>query len=888
MRVRVGIVALLLCAWLAPPAAPVSLVSPVGADAIPVVTRHNDNGHTGADLQETTLTDANVGTATFGELFSRVLDGNTFAQPLYVPALTIGGRKHNVVFAATEHNSVYAYDADSNAGEPLWRTTLPDVPTPLPNPYCCGNGNYQTMTFTDIKVELGITSTPVIDLSTNTLYTVAFGQIARPGLSPVPDCSAGKQDVGCDYQYTLHALDLLTGGEKTSRVVQATYPGFANDQQSQGVILFQAGLQTQRPGLILANGSLYLCFGSFKDDNPYHGWMMRYDAATLTQQAVYNSTPNADQNGYSVGGGLWASGEGPTVDPDTGDLYIATGNGSYTINRPGGSGKDVSDSVLRLDKNTLQLKGYFTPFDVNSYGPPSGSPGSCTNTSGYNCYDLDFGSAGVLAIPGTHLLIATGKIGRFVVLDRSNPTALGGRGTNADNDNPDSGSLVLQSFKATRTQPNCLPPTQNDLYYRYYHEGCYGRMYATPVFWHGPNNDYVYLWPRYDSLKQIRYNGSAQPGQNFATEADPSPHDANDADRNIPEAVYAHERPYVFGMAGSEYNPVVGGGTLSLSANGATAGTGILWAAVPVAGGPGLDRERLTAYNAQDVTQQLWDSGDLGPLAKFVPPMIANGHVYFPTFYAPAPANQTDPLNTNRLHVFGLLNAAVSLVTSGFPTTVVPGQAKTITVTLRDKNGNPATAYRGTVQLTSSDSQAILPPAHTFTAADAGSFTFTVTLRTPGTQSITAADMNAGGLGATQTNITVSAALSLTGLSQTSGPSTGGNTVTLTGTGFIPGVAVAFGGTPATVTNVSGDGTALTVSLPAHASAVVDVSATLNGVTVTLPGIYTYVLPAPAATHAAVPTITVGPIAPQPAPTHVPVPTVLPATGTPLPQPVRH
>jgi len=862
----------------------------VGADAIPVPTRHNDNGHTGANLQETTLTTGNVGQTTFGELFSRVLDGNTFAQPLYVPALTVGGRKHNVVFAATEHNSVYAYDADSNAGEPLWRTVLPDVPSPLPNKYCCGNGNYQTNTFTDIKVELGITSTPVIDLSTNTIYVAAFGQIARPGLSPAPDCSAGKQNAGCDYRYTMHALDLLTGGEKASRVVQATYSGFANTQQSDGVILFQAELQTQRPGLILANGSLYLCFGSFKDDNPYHGWMMRYDTATLTQQAVYNATPNADQNGYSIGGGMWASGEGPTVDPDTGDLYISTGNGSYTINRPGGSGKDISDSVIRLDKNTLQLKGYFTPFDIDTFGPPRGSPGSCTNTSGYNCYDLDFGSAGVLAIPGTHLLLATGKIGRFIILDRSNQTSLGGRGTNADNDNPDSGNLVVQSFKATRTQPKCLPPTQNDLYYRYYAPGgdCFGRMYATPVFWHGPNNDYVYLWPRFDSLKQIRYNGGAQPGQNFATQPDTSPHDGNDVEANITQAVYAHERPYIDGTAGNEFTPAQGGSTLSLSANGSTAGTGILWAAVPVAGGPGLDRQRLSAYDAQNVETKLWDSGDLGPIAKFVPPMIANGHVYFPSFYAPTPAPQSDPLNANRLHIFGLLNTAVSLAATGYPATVAPGQAKTITVTLRDKNGNAATAYRGTVQLTSSDPAATLPPAHTFTAADGGTFAFTVTLRTPGAQSITAADVNAGGLGATQTNITVSAGLGLTALSVPSGPAAGGNTLTITGTGFAPGITVAFGGTPATVTNVSGDGTSLTVSLSAHASATVDVTATLNGATATLPGAYIYVLSAPPATHIAAPTMNTGPIAPQPMPLPTFAPTVLPAIGTPLPQPVRH
>jgi len=117
------------------------------------------------------------------------------------------------------------------------------------------------------------------------------------GAVPASDCSAGKQNAGCDYRYTIHALDLLTGGEKTSRVVQVTYPGYANYQLpgSAGTILFQAALQTQRPGLVLTNGSLYLCFGSFKDDdNPYHDWMMRSDAVTLTQQAVYNSTPNAE------------------------------------------------------------------------------------------------------------------------------------------------------------------------------------------------------------------------------------------------------------------------------------------------------------------------------------------------------------------------------------------------------------------------------------------------------------------------------------------------------------------------------------------------------------------------------------------------------------------
>lgn len=318
------------------------LVSPIprvmAAGGVMVTTQHNDNARTGANLTETTLTTANVGVTTFGKLFSRAVDGQIYAQPLYMAGLTIGGVTHNVVFVTTMHNTVSAFDADSGAGGALWtRTFEPSIPlnpqagqanpghpeygnTIPANAGCCGPKE----AYQDIRLEIGITSTPVIDPETNTLYLVTASENCLP---QGPQCYTQP---GYNYTHHLHALDLLTGQERPNSPTQieGSVSGFGDSLPygGTGTVTFFTKQQIQRVALTLvrlgpANKLVYVTFGSFKDDVPYHGWIMGYDAAGLYQRVIFNTTKDR------AGGGIWMVGQGLAVDPD-GFIYFITGNGN--------------------------------------------------------------------------------------------------------------------------------------------------------------------------------------------------------------------------------------------------------------------------------------------------------------------------------------------------------------------------------------------------------------------------------------------------------------------------------------------------------------------------------------------------------------------------------
>ncbi len=886
------------------------------APPAPVLTHHYDNARTGANLTESVLTTTNVNRNTFGKRYTLPLNGNMFAQPLYVPGLTVGGQTRNVVFAATMHNSIYAYDAESGSQTPLWKTTLADdVPIPMPNAHCCGNlGPPALQPFTDIRVEMGILSTPAIDLATNSIYVVAMSQTGA-------GCGPNQSNAGCAYRHRIHVLSLATGlATKAPVTITGDVAGCAPQQATTpGRVLFESRIQTQRPALTLANGKLYIAFGSYKDDNPYHGWVMAYNKDTLAQGAVFNTTPNADCYAYPeappgtppryvylAGGGFWGSGQGPAVDPVTGNLVLTDGNGEYRPEfRTSGGGNtldcapvvngecltkgELSDSVLKFDPN-LNLIGRFTPYDNETYGDVQACNGA-DYESGYNCYDLDLGSVNGLFIPGTNLLLATGKIGQFYLIDKT--TNFGGRGTGSNNQ-------IVQNVKAfSGTQPYC----NSDQYNRFV-EGCRGRIYGAPVYWNGPGGPYVYIWPRYDAVKQFQLLPDATHGYKFDTK--PDTETPTGPDNFIPYAKPFKQRQWLCCapfVPDSEYVAELAGAFLSLSANGNQAGSGILWAAVPRAVEGKSDREILHAFDAQDVTRLLWTSDQvpvrdkIGNVAKFQPPLVAGGRVYAASFcrrpvhqqgnYAYDCTAQTPPNgdtdNLNRLHVFGLLPTATA---TGFPALVAAGDARAVTITVRNTDGTVATDYTGTIRLTSSDPAALLPPPHTYTAGDMGQFSFVVRFRTPGTHSITATDVNANVASGTQAGIKVFGA---TALSPANGGTGGGGTAQITGVNFAAPATVSFGDTPAQVTGVGPDGTAITVVPPLHAPGTVDVTITINGSTFRLIQAYTYgvINPAPVPTRIAPPTVAAGMPVPMPQqPGRATAPT--PGGGaTPNPAPIR-
>jgi len=383
-----------------------------------VATYHNDNARTGQNVFETTLTPDNVNPAKFGKLYSFPVDGYVYAQPLYMPQVAIPGNGiHNLVIVATQHDSVYAFDADSPTPDPLWRVSFlnPDagITTLAPS----------DVNAADILPEIGITSTPVIDISSNTLYVVA----------------ATKENGG--FYHRLHALDLTSGAEKFGgpRIIQASYPGTAQDGND-GVLAFSSRFQLQRTALLLSKGKIYVAFASNADSGLYHGWVIAYDATTLRQTGAWVSTPN----GYQ--GGIWMSGCGVSADAN-GDLFLSIANGPFDVfgEQPG---VNFSDSIVKLrpGKDGLSLVDFFTPSSQAKMARD----------------DLDLGSAGVMVLPdqpgaAPHIAITSGKNGHIYVLNRD---ALGGYGAGL-NGNPQ----VIQEISGQLKQQMGTPAYWNGRVY---------------------------------------------------------------------------------------------------------------------------------------------------------------------------------------------------------------------------------------------------------------------------------------------------------------------------------------------------------------------------------------------------------------------------------------
>lgn len=370
-----------------------SLAPGSGDGKVRVTTYHNNPARQGSNILESILKPENVNPRQFGKIFSHPVDGYVYGQPLYLPDIRVPHKGvHNVVYVATEHDTVYAFDADRSDGEnaaPLWRTsfTNPDAgikPAPAQdvNEYGCS----------DIVPEIGITGTPVIDAAAGILYLVA------------------KTEENGQMVQRLHALDVRTGAERLGGpvVISAAVPG-TGAASSGGVVRFDPLREHQRAGLLLQHGMVYIVWASHCDGWPYHGWVMAYDARTLRQVAAWNATPNG------VGGGIWQSGAAPAGDGT--DLFFATGNGVFDANT---RGLNYGNSVVRLTMSggrTLSVQDYFTPYDQEAL----------------NASDIEPGSGGVVLLPrlsalgGKQFMAVTGKSGTIYLLDAAhmgkfNPT----------------------------------------------------------------------------------------------------------------------------------------------------------------------------------------------------------------------------------------------------------------------------------------------------------------------------------------------------------------------------------------------------------------------------------------------------------------------------------
>jgi hypothetical protein len=337
-----------------------------------VTTYHNDNARTGQNMQETILAPVNVNGGQFGKLFSVAVDGYVYAQPLYLSKVTIAGSTHNVLYVATEHDSLYAIDADN--GTVYWRVSL------IPSGGSTVN-SVSDLACQDLVPEIGITGTPVIDTSTGTIYLVA------------------KSKVDGNLVQYLHAIDVVTAKEKFGGpvLIQASVLGTAPDGNGT-TVSFSPHLQHQRASLLLENGHVVIAWGSHCDISPWHGWVMSYSAITLAQEAAFNTSADGSGNGVWMGGG------GLAADAN-GNIFFATGNGTWN------GTTDYGDSIVKLGPPSggkFPVLDYFTPYNQGSLGRGDG----------------DLGSGGLVLLPtlpsGQQLLTQMGKDGMMFLIDRNN------------------------------------------------------------------------------------------------------------------------------------------------------------------------------------------------------------------------------------------------------------------------------------------------------------------------------------------------------------------------------------------------------------------------------------------------------------------------------------
>ena len=425
-----------------------------------VLTYHNDNLRTGQYLSETLLNTSNVNAQHFGKRVSYPVDGQVYAQPLFVPDVTIKGHHYNVVYIATENDSVYAFDADQvQLVAPLWKTSFlhPLIVTTVSTMDVFGK--YPSH---DIQPTIGITGTPVIDLTTNTMYVVAM-----------------TKEYGNRYMQRLHALDITTGkdmpGSPMTILALVKGEGYDKIEGIPSMVPFNARQANQRPALLFVNGVVYIAWGAFGDTDPYHGWLIgyTYNGKAFQQVGVYNTTPDGQE------GGIWMSGAGPAADAE-GNVYLTTSNGTFDLDQPGH--RDAGSSFVKLNThNGLALSDYFTPF----------------NQECLSGRDEDIGAGGVLLLPEQphtahpHILVGVGKEGRIYVIDQDHMGQFHGY----------PGALQCSTNAETRTDIDQIMQELPSM--------STGGFFGIPGYWAGTarSGQLVYIGEAGDHLKSFQVSG---------------------------------------------------------------------------------------------------------------------------------------------------------------------------------------------------------------------------------------------------------------------------------------------------------------------------------------------------------------------------------------------
>jgi len=562
-----------------------ALIAAPLAGQVSVLTQHNDVARTGANLQETTLNVSNVNKQSFGKLAFRTVDGNVYAQLLLVAQARISGRAApaNAVIVATENNTVYAFDAeDTNQASTtakLWQTPGGALGTPIASAKLYADLGEPTCS--DITTQIGITSTPAIQITSQ-----------APPQTGVVFVAAKSFNAG-QFAYNLFALNLADGSTLGKITIAGVVKGVGHGSTGSGAnqsIRFNPMLQLNRPALLLNGNTLYVLFGGHCDAGAYHGWIFAYNVSNpkaLKPIDVLCITPNG--TGPKDGrGGIWMSGQGPAMDT-AGNVFLVTGDGSNN------AATDLADSVVKVTLSAakkLQVTDWFAP----------------KNLQQLEDNDVDFGSSGAVLVPNSHLLIAGSKSGILFLIDRDQM----GKGA----------TPALASFQVTNN-PDLRPVPP--LYYN---------IHGTPAIWARANDMFVYVCGEEDHVKQFRLIPDPDgAGWKFESEAP--------FKTSLESAPYPNYPTGLFGQPNREgiWMP---GGFLSISASGTTDGTGILWVNMPLQANANhfVVRGVLRAFDASDISKrELWDSestgnanDSLGQFAKFNPPIVANGKVYVAAF----------------------------------------------------------------------------------------------------------------------------------------------------------------------------------------------------------------------------------------------------------------
>jgi len=565
-----------------------------------IPTERYDDARLGANLLETQLDTTSVNVNGFGKVWSYTVTGSVYAQPLYVRNVAIPGQgTHNVLYVVTMNDIVYAFDADSATDTPLLSFDITsEVPGSTPVPIL------DIIPFNDnIIGNVGIESTPHIDLASNTMYLVARTR-EMSGSCGTPNPT---------FCQKLHALDITTFAERPGSPVilggsVPCNPTGGGGACNGGTLTFDPKIEDQRASMAYANGRVFVAWSGHSDQAQYHGWVMVYDATTLQQTMIFSSAPDGAP---FDGGGIWMGGRAPAVDAD-GNVYYITGNGKWD------GITNFGESYLKFGPTPdTPLLDWFTPSVYDQL----------------NNTDLDLSGSGPILLPGTDLIIGGGKSGVFYM---THTTSLGHLSAGDTN--------IVQLFDNSRVQG------QND------------QIKGGAVYWNrdGGLGPWMYVWSDgCNHFNAYHFNGTTF---------------------DLP----AVSQSTILSPCGSS------GGVLTLSANGSTPGSGIVWSSMPTNtdGNSGVHDGTLRAFDADDLNTELWNSDQnqardsAGNWPKFSAPTVVNGRVYLASF-------PDDGISNAVVNVYGLLDVPPNFTMTAGPGNpgIVPGGSATYTIDLAGQNG---------------------------------------------------------------------------------------------------------------------------------------------------------------------------------------------------------